>query len=95
VNDAIFGSALLATAGETATYTPPGGVPVATRALIEHTVRVRADDAIERLRIAHLPTADVPAPVRDALLTVADATYRVDALADADGATVAVTVRAL
>lgn len=96
MDEAAFGAQLVTAAGTAATYTPPGGVGVATVAVLERTVRQRADGyGVERLTIAHLPSADVPAPVVGAQLEIGAADYAVEALDEADDATVAVVVRRL
>lgn len=83
-----------------ATYTPPAGLPVATRADVQRTTRVAADGlSIERVLLAYLPAADVPAPQVGASLVVdqsgVDIPYRVEGVAEDDGAVVTVVVRPL
>lgn len=94
--DLDMGAALLRTAGRPATYTPPAGLPVATRADVQvRAVPTPAGNAVDRVLDAYLPAADVPAPQAGATLAVGATTYRVDGLIDDDGAVVTVAVRAL
>lgn len=95
MNDLAFGQQLVRAAGVAATYTPPGGVAVATLASIVRLTRPSADGmTIERVTLAYLPAADVPEPRVGALLNLGVTAYRVEALDDDDGAVVSVVVRA-
>lgn len=95
--DAAFGEAagtLIDAYGSPATYTPTGGPAVATVAAIEHATRQRADMmTIERVTLARLPAADVPAPVRGAVIVVGADTWIVEALDADDKSVVTVIVK--
>lgn len=91
---ATMGAALLATAGNPATYTPPGGLPVVTRAVLERALRERPDGVgVERVTVVYLPAADVPDVLRGGTVQLGADTWLVDRLDDADGAVVSAVVR--
>ena len=91
-----MGVALLATAGEPATYTPPNGLPVPTRASGPQRIRrVRADGlAVEVVSLVRLPATDVPQPQRGGTVAIGADVWLIEGLDSDDGAVVAVTVRA-
>lgn len=90
-----MGLQLLRAAGLAATYTPPGGVPVATFADRHKLTRPSADGhTVERVQLAYLPTHHVPDPRVGALLQVGGLAYTVEALESDDGAVVGVIVKA-
>lgn len=96
--DAAFATAaadLMDQFGAAATYTPPSGVPVATRAAgPERQVRLRAEGiGVEVVHLLRLPAPDVPAPERGGSVQIDAATYLIDALDADDGAVVTVRVR--
>lgn len=94
LDEPALGAEIVAMIGAAATYTPPGGVGVATSATLERQTRPRPDGvSVERITLAHLPAVDVPEPVRGALVRIGTVDWRVDALDDADDATVACVVR--
>lgn len=92
--DLDMGLYLVTTAGQPAVYTPPNGTPVPTVCYLQQGMVAPGDGArLERARIAHLPKAHVPEPLRGGVIAISTARWLVEALDDDDGAIVAVRVR--
>lgn len=92
--DLAMGVDLVTIAGQPATYTPPNGAPIATVCYLQQGMVAPGDSSrLERVRIAHLPAAHVPEPLRGGLIAIGTARWVVDALEDDDGAIVAMRVR--
>jgi hypothetical protein len=92
--DLDMGLDLVTIAGQPAVYTPPNGAPVTTVCYLQQGMAPQGDGSrLEHVRIAHLPKAHVPEPLRGGLIAIGAASWLVDALEDDDGSVVTVTVR--
>lgn len=96
--DAAFAGAagaLMLEFGAPATYTPPDGEPLATRASPPQRVtRVRADGmTTEVVLLVRLPAVDVPQPQRGGTVLIGATGYLIDSLEADDGSVVTVVVR--
>lgn len=80
--------------GDDAVYTPPGGEPVATWAMMGTSVELvgQYSPVAETRKSAALPIADVPEPRVGASLVVNGVTYRVGQIIANDGYTVTVSL---
>lgn len=80
--------------GDDAVYTPPGGSPVATWAMMSASMELvgQYSPVAEPRATAELPVADVPDPKIGASLVVNGSTYRVGQVIANDGYTYTVTV---
>lgn len=80
--------------GDDATYTPPGGSPVTTWAMMSTTMELvgQYSPVAETRHAAALPIADVPDPRVGASLAVNGTTYRVGQVIANDGYTVTVAL---
>ncbi len=89
-------SALMQEFSADATYTPPHGLPVATRAAGPQRIRrVRADGlAVEVVSLVRLPATDVPQPQRGGTVAIGADVWLIEGLDSDDGSVVTVTVRA-
>lgn len=93
--DLDMGLDLVTIAGQPAVYTPPNGAPVTTVCYLQRGMAAPGDGSrLEQVRIAHLPKAQVPEPLRGGAIAIGTARWLVDSLDDDDGAIVAVRVRA-
>ena len=80
--------------GDSATYTPAGGSPVSTWAMMGTSVELvgQYSPVAETRKSAALPIADVPDPRVGASLVVNGVTYRVGQILANDGYTVTVAL---
>lgn len=80
--------------GDDAVYTPPGGSPVATWAMMSASIELvgQYSPVAETRKSAALPIADVPDPRVGAALVVNGSTYRVGQVIANDGYTVTVAL---
>jgi len=94
--DAMFGAALLAASGEPATYTPPGGSPIATRAYVawqtSHGPENYASQIAEPKLIAYLPASKGIAKA-GGTIAIGALTYDIDDIHEQDAATISYVVR--
>ena len=81
--------------GDPATYTPAGGSPVSTWAMLGYEPAPFGQyvGITEIHRSAELPAADVPDPQPGDVLVVKGLTYRIDQLISNDGLLVKVAIR--
>lgn len=92
--DLDMGIDLVTIAGQAAVYTPPNGAPVSTVCYLQQGMVPPADSPrLERVRIAHLPKAHVPEPLRGGIIAIGAARWLVDSMEDDDGSIVAMRVR--
>lgn len=80
--------------GDDAVYTPPGGSPVSTWAMMSVSMDLvgQYSPVAEPRATAELPVADVPDPKIGASLVVNGTTYRVGQILAKDGYTVTVAL---
>jgi len=78
-----------------ATYTPPGGSAVLTKAIIDHDIEIGSLESFvtETITSIGLIVSDVGKPVRNAAIVLNSDTYNVERIIKDDGFIVTVAVR--